>query len=158
MRAFTRLFAIFIILLAVAGFAAAADKPNFSGDWKIDAMKSSFGPMPPPEVYNRKIEHNDPGLKVTEEQKGAMGERTSTLSFSTDGKEVSNDLQGMIAKSTAAWDGDKLKLTTNIDAQGTAIKLQENWSLSGDGKVLTAAIKFTSPQGEFEITLVLNKQ
>ena len=32
-----------LALAAMAASAAAADKPDFSGDWTIDAAKSTFG-------------------------------------------------------------------------------------------------------------------
>jgi hypothetical protein len=48
--AFCALFALTIL----AGTVAAADKPNFSGDWKMNAAKSNFGPIPGPSSIVRR--------------------------------------------------------------------------------------------------------
>jgi hypothetical protein len=39
---------VVLLITAVAGLAMAADKPNFSGDWKLNAAQSDFGPIPAP--------------------------------------------------------------------------------------------------------------
>ena len=49
-----------LIIAGLASMAFAADKPNFSGDWKLNAAKSNFGPIPPPTSYTRKIAHAEP--------------------------------------------------------------------------------------------------
>lgn len=146
-----------IALFAVA--ALAADKPNFSGDWVMDASKSDFGPMPPPDSMTRKVEHNDPDLTVTQTQTGgAQGDQTSTAKYTTDGKESTNQMMGNDVKSTVSWDGDSLVIASKLDFQGNELALTSKWSLSADGKVLTDVWHISSPQGEFDITYVLNKK
>ena len=149
---------ILVLIVALASFAVAADKPNFSGDWKINVDKSAFGPMPPPSAFTRKIAHTDPALNIDEEQSGAQGDMKRSIKYSTDGKETTNDFMGQQMKSTAAWDGSKLVITTKGDFGGTEVKLVDTWSLSTDGKEFTDVLHIVSPQGEFDITFVLNKQ
>lgn len=146
-----------LLVAAMATFALAADKPNFSGDWKIDNDKSNFGPMPPPSSMVRKIKHADPAVTVDEASSGAQGDQNRSSKYDTSGKETSNDMMGTAAKSTAAWDGSKLVITTKADFGGTEVKLVDTWSLSADGKVLTDVMHIVSPQGEIDITFVLNK-
>jgi hypothetical protein len=150
---------ILVLLIAVlASFAVAADKPNFSGSWKVDNDKSNFGPMPPPSALTRKITHADPAITVDEASSGPQGDLNRTVKYDTSGKETTNDFMGTATKSTSAWDGAKLVITTKADFGGTEIKLVDTWSLSGDGKVFTDVLHIASPQGEFDITYVLNKQ
>jgi hypothetical protein len=42
------LLTISLVAAGLATAAMAADKPNFSGDWKLNAAKSTLGPMPRP--------------------------------------------------------------------------------------------------------------
>ncbi|MBX9603979.1 MAG: hypothetical protein K2X35_23435 [Bryobacteraceae bacterium] len=148
-----------VLALFVAAFSAPAmAKPNFTGEWKIDADKSNFGPMPPPDKFIRTIKHSDPDLEMTTDQAGAQGEDKNTAKYKTDGTDVVNQLRGTDVKGKASWDGDKLKISNTLDFGGTEVKLDEIWTLSADGKVLTTLYKINSPQGEFELTFVLNKQ
>jgi hypothetical protein len=83
----------------LAGVVAAADKPNFSGDWKMNAAKSDFGPLPPPTSLTRKITHAEPSLSIVEEQQSAMGDQNTTRSYTTDGKETTFLVNGAEVKS-----------------------------------------------------------
>jgi hypothetical protein len=110
-----------LALAATAGFCAAADKPDFSGEWMVDATKSNFGPLPAPAA--RRVEHNDdPTLTMTET---ATGGATTTATFSTDGRETINKLALGDAKSTATWDGNSLALTMKAEVQGRALTITE---------------------------------
>src|SRR5882724_6524519 len=132
-----RILTVALVAFAVAALAAAADKPNFSGSWKLDAAKSDFGPTPPPDKMDLKVDHSDPKLKVTQAQSGAQGEDTSEMSFTTDGKEVTNTMRGMDIKGTANWEGDAIVVNNKLDLGGTEIKLKQTYTLSEDKKVLT---------------------
>jgi hypothetical protein len=146
------------VLAAIASLAMAADKPNFSGNWKLDIDKSTFGPIPPPTSMTRKIDHSDPAVTVEEAMSGAQGDQNSTRKYATDGKETTNQFMGQDVKSTGVWDGSALKLTTKADFGGTEVTLVDKWTLSDDGKVFTDVLHIVSPQGEFDITYILNKQ
>jgi hypothetical protein len=143
---------------AVASLGIAADKPNFSGDWKLDADKSNFGPMPPPTSMTRKIDHTDPALTVTQAMSGPQGDQNATMKYATDGKETTNNFMGQDVKSTGKWDGPAVVITTKADFGGTEVTLVDKWTLSDDGKVMTDLLHIVSPQGEFDITYVMNKQ
>src|SRR5271157_4927580 len=62
-----------LAILALAALPALA-KPNFSGDWKLNLSKSSFGQMPAPSGMTNKITHEDPKLTSHVKQSGEMGE------------------------------------------------------------------------------------
>lgn len=145
-------------LLLVVGAAAANAKPNFTGEWKLNASKSEFGPMPAPASRVDKIKHADPDLAVSTTASGPQGEATFDLKYTTDGKECTNELRGNPTKSTAAWDGDALVINTKANFQGNDITLTDKWTLSEDGKTLTVARHIKAPQGEFDQKTVLEKQ
>jgi hypothetical protein len=137
-----RVFALSAIV-AAACFAAPADsKPDFSGDWKLNVEKSNFGPMPGPESSTRKIVHKDPEVAVTTTQTGGpQGDMTTDIKFTTDGKEATNDI----------------KTNNKLNIQGMDISSEERMAISDDGKVLTNTQKITTPQGDFEVSLVFEK-
>lgn len=158
MKRATTLFFAIAALIAAGTASQAQAKPNFSGEWKIDAAKSSFGQMPAPTTFVRKVDHKDPKLTVTTTQAGEMGEYTSTSNYVTDGSETTNEIRGTQAKSTAVWDGDALTITLKLEFNGNPVVVSETWTLSEDGKVLTSKLHFSSPQGEGDATVVLAKQ
>src|ERR1039458_8701866 len=81
---------IALAILALAGLPALA-KPNFTGDWKLNAPKSTFGQMPAPDSMTYKVTHADPKLSTAIKQSGQMGEFEMQASYTTDGKECTNE-------------------------------------------------------------------
>lgn len=158
MRSFaSRTFSV-ALLAAAFGLAGAQAKPNFSGEWKLNVSKSDFGAMPAPDSRTDKIAHADPELKDTTTQSGQMGEVTAELKYSTDGKETTNSIRGNEIKSTAKWEGDELAIAGRGSFQGADITLNDRWSLSADNKTLTIMRHVTSPMGETDQKIVLEKQ
>lgn len=149
-------FALPFLVLALAAVAQAA--PNLSGDWKLNIAKSNYGAFPAPESVTRKIFHNDPKLVLTTTQKGPQGEITSTLTYTTDGKESTNKLQSGESKGSAQWIGDKLMIESSREVQGTVLKQKEIWTISGDGKSITVDSHVSIPNGEFDVKQVFEKQ
>jgi hypothetical protein len=148
-------------VLAIAAFAAvavAADKPDFSGSWKLDADKSNLGPMPPPTSLTRKVDHKEPAVTVDTAQSGPQGDISTTFKYATDGKETTNSFMGSDLKCTAAWEGKTLVINSKGEFGGSEVKLVSKWTLSDDGKTLTDASHITMAQGEIDITYVLAKQ
>lgn len=146
------------VIAAAAGMAMAADKPDFSGSWKMDADKSVFGPMPPPTSLTRKIDHKEPAVSVEEARSSPQGDMNNTLKYSTDGKETTNSIMGNEIKSKAVWEGKTLVITSAANFGGTDYKLVDKWTLAEDGKTLTDVQAISAPQGDFELTWVLIKQ
>jgi hypothetical protein len=125
----------------------------------MNIAKSDFGPIPVPEMLTRSIKHADPSLEYTTHQKGAQGDITTHLKYTTDGKPCVNTVNGSEAKGTAKWQGDGLVIDSTREVQGIQLSSKETWTLSGDGKTLTIASHITVPQqGEFDLRLVLEKQ
>lgn len=149
----------FLLFAAALGLGVSANaKPNFTGDWKLNADKSDFGPMPPPSSMTVKVDHADPNLKVATTQSGAQGDVSYEAKYTTDGKESTNSMGPMEAKSTVNWEGDALLFNTKLEAGEMKFDAKGKWMLSEDGKTLTQTIHITSAQGEFDIKQVLEKQ
>lgn len=149
------------IMCAIAGFFAgmlpAQAKPNFTGDWKLNIEKSNFGPMPAPTSLSQKIQHDDPKMTVSSTQSSAQGDMSFDATYSTDGKETTNTMGPMEAKSVAKWEGDALAIETKLNAGGTDIVIKGKWTLSEDGKTITNSAHVVTPQGELDITYILEK-
>ncbi len=147
-----------IALFSLTLAATAWGKPDFSGDWKLNTDKSDFGPVPPPTSMTNKIDHADPDLKVATSQSGAQGDMNYEVKYTTDGKEVTNTIGPMEAKSTATWEGDDLNVVTKLETGQGTVSIKGKWSLSADGKTLTQTAHIISPQGEIDIKYVFEKQ
>ena len=141
--------AVLTFLLAVPLAAA----PNLSGNWILNLAKSQYGQFPAPEVMVRQIQHQDPALSMSTYQKGAQGEVTTELKYSTDGKPSVNGEN----KGSAHWENDKLVIDAGRDYQGTQLTQREEWTLSADGKTLTIATRVKLPNGEFDVKQVFEK-
>ena len=151
-----------VAMLAAMSFGVSADtKPDFSGEWKLNIDKSNFGPMPPPESETRTIQHADPSLSVKSVRVGGMGDVTTDMKFTTDGKESVNNVKppngDIEIKTTMNWEGKTLVAKNKLQIQGMDITSEEHWDLSEDGKTLTMNQKISTPQGDFEASQVFDK-
>src|SRR5580704_9478882 len=127
-----------LLIAALAAIAMAADKPNFSGDWKLNAAKIDFGPIPAPATYIRKVTHAEPSLIIEDTQTGTpLGDQHDTRTYTTDGKEISYQANGADVKGALICDGDALKINSNASIQGTEIVIKDRITRADDGKTLT---------------------
>ncbi len=148
---------VFVGLLLCSLTVVAADKPDFSGNWKLNVEKSDFGPMPKPEKADYTIVHKDPEMNVKSVAVGSMGEMTNEVKILTDGTEFTNTVRGQEVKGTAKWDGKTLVVTQKLEIQGTAITFIQKWTLSDDGKSIVQEVNISTPQGELAQKAVLDK-
>jgi hypothetical protein len=152
-----RVFSIMFVA-ALAIVAAAQNKTNFSGTWKLNTSKSDFGMIPGPDSRTDVIDHKDPSLKVSVTAEGAQGKQQYTVNYTTDGKEAVNSLPGREMKSTLSWQGKSLVVDTKLKIQGNDVTIKSVWTLSDDGKTLTQNAHLGSPMGETDQKLVFEKQ
>jgi hypothetical protein len=147
-----------LALIVTFGLIAAQAKPNLSGTWKANVTKSDFGPMPAPDSDTRKIDHQDPKLKVNVATSGGMGDLNYEANYTTDGQESTNHVMDSDFKSVAKWDGDDLVIDTKGSFNGTDFTAKDRWSLSEDGKTLTVQRHLSSAMGEADQKVVYDKQ
>ena len=153
-------------MLAALPLFAEAD---FTGSWMLNLSKSQYGQFPAPEVMLRSVTYANGTLTMSTYQKGAQGEVTTELKYSTDGTtSVNKDSRG-----TARWQGDTLIIEssreaqgessreaqgkTSREAQGARLTQRDQWTLSADGKTLTIAIHVSLPNGAFDVKQVFEK-
>jgi hypothetical protein len=149
---------LFAALAIAAITAAAADKPNFSGEWKMNLAKSIFGPVPPPTSFTRKVTHSEPSLTIADDQKGGAGDQSDTRTYTTDGKEISYQANGANVKGAASWEGDTLVIWSNADAGGTTISIVEKMTLSDGNKILADGVHIVTPLGEIDVKYIFDRQ
>ena len=67
-----------LVSLALVAGGQSATKANFSGEWKMNVMKSDFGALPPPEFITRTILHVEAASAFEELiESGAIAELTA---------------------------------------------------------------------------------
>jgi hypothetical protein len=146
-------------IAALASIAMAADKPNFSGDWKLNAAKSTFGPVPAPASFIRKVTQAESSITIEDTQTGtAAGDQHDTRTYTIDGPEISYQSNGADVKAAMTWDGDALQINAKASIQGMDITIKNKITLGDDGKTMTDAIHIAAPQGDIDLTLVFDKQ
>ncbi|HLJ49841.1 MAG TPA: hypothetical protein VKU01_27695 [Bryobacteraceae bacterium] len=149
---------LFVLAASAVLSGASSSKPDFSGTWKMNPAKSSFGAMPAPAKYERHIDHKEPVIQMTTVQATAKGEQRLDSTLRTDGVETTNHFQSGDARSTGKWVGATLEIETNRDTPAGAVSTRDSWSLSEDGRTLTTATHLTTPQGAFDFKVVFEKQ
>ena len=143
-------------LIVAGALLHAQQKPNFSGNWTMNQVKSNFGAVPAPDTFTRKIVHAEPSITIDEEQATPIGLQQTQRKMTTDGKESTFDVNGGEVKAIANWEGSTLVAITKVEVLG--MTYNDRMSLSPDGKVLTSVVKLDTPQGALDITVVFDKQ
>ena len=153
-----------VMALGLLASPLLAQKPDFSGTWKLNAEKSDPIPTPPAgggggqrpggmgggmrpsELF---ITHSD--SKMVIEQK--IGDRTMLLTYYLDGRDSKNPgMRGTELTTKSVW----VENTIITDGENTfttpmgemTIKTHEIRSLSEDGKIMIIVSTVTSPRGE----------
>jgi hypothetical protein len=155
-----------VVILGLASIAAAADKPNYSGTWKLNVGKSEYGMIPPPTSRIDVIEQKGDDFKITVDSEVASGKEHFVLNFTADGKDVTvpddspNAHLGAftLKKIKAEWNGGALVLTEIGVIQDLDVTAKNTYNLSADGKTLTVNSHITLPMGEIDVAIVSDKQ
>jgi hypothetical protein len=146
----------FVALISIAGSAAAADKPNFSGEWRMNPAKSNYGVVPVPKSLVRTIVHSEPSITIAEDQTAGSMEVVPSRRFTTDGQAANFKLNGVDIVGTAIWEDASLVVLSKVTAAG--MEFNDRMSVSEDGKLLTSRVQITSAQGDVEMTIVFDRQ
>lgn len=147
-----------VLLAAIAVTSTAMGAPDLSGTWKLNVDKSDFGPLPPPYSLEERIEHKEPSLVVHWKYSGAEGALSGTSTYKTEGSKSTNLFGDIEIVSTAAWEGDSLKIESVGMMGGMEMEFQDTWKLSEDGQTITIDRFMTSALGDANQTLVLEKR
>ena len=82
----------------------------------------------------------------------------AVVNYTTDGKEVTNQVGPREQKSTVVWQGSNLVVNSKFMAGDAEITTKSVWTLAADGKTLTEDIHAVSPMGELDLKWVFEKQ
>jgi hypothetical protein len=108
------------VFLLGAMTVMAQQKPDFSGEWKLNLQASTLSPIVAPVAQSGvlRIEHHEP--KFTAHQTIVLDGKPFESNFEllSDGREVVADAGGRRIGSTLRWDGDALVFTSRIDGPG----------------------------------------
>lgn len=170
-----------LALLALVASPAVAQKPDFSGTWKINTEKSDpmgppggMGGQPPADGAggNRPPGGGMGGMRVTEmfitqfeskiviEQK--MGDQTRMLTYYLDGRESKNPgMRGNEMTTKSTWVDNTIVTEGENTFKGPmgemTIKSKETRVLSEDGKTMTITSVINTPRGEMTRKMVYDK-
>ncbi len=172
-----------LALLALVAAPATAQKPDFSGTWKINTEKSDpMGPpggmgggnqQPPADAGgNRPPGGGMGGMRVTEmfitqfesklviEQK--MGDQSRMLTYYLDGRESKNPgMRGNEMTTKSTWADNAIVTEGENTFKGPmgemTIKSRETRTLSEDGKTMTTISVINTPRGEMTRKMVYDK-
>jgi hypothetical protein len=133
------------------------DKPDFSGEWKLNAAKSDFGMGQAPEKLIFKIDHKDPDFKITQTVAGPQGEMTNDQTMVIDGKEQTRTSQRGEVRFTPTWVGRQIIADQKLKIQDNDITIKESWSMADDKKSLTVTRQIQSPMGDMTMKIVMDK-
>jgi hypothetical protein len=101
----------------------------------------------------RSVKFSGAQLSMTTYQKGAQGEVTTELKYTTDGKPSTNGAN----TGAARFDGETLVIESSREAQGAKLTQRDVWSLSPDGKTLTVQSHLVLPNGAFDVKQVFER-
>ena len=143
-----------LCLSSASLFVVAQSKPNVSGTWKMNAEKSKFE-RGGPKGITIKFEQQESTLKEALILMNEQGDQTLNFTYTLDGKESAQEIQGQPVKASAKWDGTTLVLEFKSEEGFSFLR---KITVSTDGKTITMAVTQTSPNGTVNDTVVLDKQ
>jgi hypothetical protein len=150
--------AFFLVLafsfLSMALHLEAQTKLNVSGTWKMNAEKSKFE-RGGPKAITIKFDQQGSALNESLSIMSDQGERTESFTYTLDGKESLQRVEGEQIKATAAWDGPSLILEFKNDE---GFSFRRKVTVSADGKTMTIDVKQSGPNGTINDTVILEKQ
>ena len=152
----------FVLMLGLLSVAVAFQKPNFSGKWELDKIKSFSNPP----GLEQSATITQTGEQITFDTKVKTGnnpEQKLTETYTLDGKEVEFKPAAppnATGKRTASWlpngRGILIKDETSVDGKVVST-VTRKWTLATDGKTLTVDYYIDRPNGTFESKRVFNK-
>lgn len=151
-----------VLLLGLLGAAFAFQKPNFSGKWELDKLKSFSNPP----GLEQSATITQTGEQITFDTKVKTGnnpEQKLTETYTLDGKEVEFKPAAppnATGKRTASWlpNGRGLLIKDETSVEGKVVStVTRKWTLATDGKTFTVDYYVDRANGSFESKRVFNK-
>jgi hypothetical protein len=129
-----------LALILLAGFSnsAKSQKANYSGNWKVDSLKSNHGGFV--SAVALKIEQTRDSISIKATVRTGRGEIHSfTEKLPLDGKTMTKTSGTTKSNLSIKWSGKTLVETSNFyeSTHNTTYQATETWTLSPDNKTLT---------------------
>jgi hypothetical protein len=121
-----------------------AQKPDFSGDWRLDSRASILSAAVASAVRSGdlRIEHREPKFAAQLTIVFADKSVESKFELVSDGREVTTDAGGQRIASRLEWDGDALSATWHIQGPGYELRISFRYELQDGGRRLQATERF----------------
>ena len=145
---------LLVLFIATAPLAAAQNKANVSGTWKMNKEKSKFE-RGGPQAITIKFDQQATSLRESLTVTNDGGDRTVDVTYTLDGKESPQQFGGQEIKASAKWEGEALVLEFK-NSEG--FSFLRKITLSSDGKTMTINVTQTNSNGSANDTVVLDKQ
>ena len=123
----------------------AASRPNLSGTWKLDPLRSRFDAIPAPKSGVIKISHQEPKIHLDLDMALKHNQQTEVLDLVTDGSEQKVTIGGEQATATAYWE-DEQHLVIEVK-RGPQVE-SRRMHMGDKGKMLTTVLTLKDGGGE----------
>jgi hypothetical protein len=150
------------MLLGLLSVAFAFQKPNFSGSWTLDKVKSFSNPAGLEQSAT--ITHTGDQIKFDTKLKTTRGgEQAVVETYTLDGKETEFKPAAppsATGKRTASWlpNGRGVLIKDEISVDGKVVATTtRKWTLAADGKSFTVDYFSDNANGSFESKRIFNK-
>ncbi len=143
---------LIIAALSTSAIMAAATKPDFSGSWQLDPLRSRYdAKVPAPKSGSLIIEHSDPNVRIELTTMTAKGPEHYSFELTTDGTEVSKTIDGKPYTALAHWgdiNGTRLVLTIKQETPSGTVETSRMMRLGDKGKILTTVLTIKDSSGQ----------
>lgn len=150
-----------------AGAAAAQDRPNFSGVWRLvpeeSRMIGAGGRSAPAQLGDRQITwlvlHREPEIAVVVNVRDPDASREFSFRCTTDGRTCVNELPELneVRRMSAGWQGGVLVMTQRAETPHGSFDAEDRLTLADDGQRLVFERTVRNQRGERPVRQVFRK-
>jgi hypothetical protein len=132
-----------VLLWSATAWAQEPSHPDLSGTWTLIRSRSR-SISPEAGVTTLRIDQEEHRIKLSTMVAGQGKSETFAFEVRTDGKETVRKRPGHTFFDRASWDGDRLAVTTRIEADWGGGASTATYSLSADRNTLTVEVRSRS--------------